>query len=295
MKESIRLSYLSLFSHLVLLLIKFGVGYYAHSYGLIADGFETFGDLLSTIIVILSLYISRKPADANHPYGHGRIEILATFFIVFSLILSAAFIFYICIKGIIDQENIIPHYSAVIVLLIIVLIKESIFQYISYKNKKINNSLLKADAWHHRSDALTSFCTLVGVSLAYFLGEKWIIADKVAAMISSIFILYNAYKILRPVWGEFMDENLYDDLIKIIREKAESVDEVIATEKCLIRKSGSQLHVDLHIIVNGDISVRKGHDIAHHVMDKLKSEIPNLCHINIHIEPDDAVHAPLLK
>lgn len=295
LKESIKISYWSLLTHIILIFIKFGVGYYAHSYALIADGFESFGDMLSTIIVIISLYISMKPADYEHPYGHGRIEILATFIIVFSLIASSIFIFYISIKGIVNDEHIVPHWSALLVLLIIIVSREGIYRYVTFKNKKLNNSTLKADAWHHRADALTSLCGLIGVALAFLLGEQWVIADKIAAMIASLFILYNAYKILRPVWGEFMDENLHEDLIQVIRQSAESVPGVLNTEKCLIRKSGSQIHIDLHIIVDGDISVRSGHDIAHDVMDKLNDDISNLGHINIHIEPDDAVHTEVFK
>jgi len=295
LKESIRLSFGSLLTHILLIVVKLGVGIYAHSYALIADGFESMGDMFSTIIVIISLYISAKPADFEHPYGHGRIEILATFSVVFSLVLSALFILHQSISAIVIQERIIPHWSAMLVLLLVVLIREGLYQYVTYKNAQINNAVLQADAWHHRSDALTSLCGLVGVSLAYFLGDEWIIADKIAAIIAAFFILFNAYKILRPVWGEFMDENLNEDIKVDIRKSADSVNGVITTEKCLIRKSGSQLHLDLHIIVNGDISVREGHTIAHNVLDRLHQDFPQLGHVNIHVEPEDAVHQAEFK
>lgn len=236
-----------------------------------------------------------KPPDFEHPYGHGRVEILATFVIVVSLFLSAIFIFYKSIEGIINDEKIVPHWSALVVLLLVILWREGIYQYVTYKNKTINSELLKADAWHHRSDALTSLCGFIGVGLAYFLGGEWVIADKIAAMVACLFIIFNAYKILRPVWGEFMDENLYEHLKEDIRKSASKIDGVIETEKCLIRKSGSQLHLDLHVIVNGDITVRNGHDIAHHVINALNKEYKNLGHINIHIEPEDAQHAELQR
>jgi cation diffusion facilitator family transporter len=149
-----------------------------------------------------------------------------------------------------------------------------------------NSSSLKADAWHHRSDAITSVAAFVGISIALFLGKGYEAADDWAALFASAFILYNSYLIFRPALGEIMDEHLYEDLEAQIRKIAVSVEGVIATEKCFIRKSGMKFHIDLHAVVDGTISVKEGHDIAHLLKDTLRENIIELGHVLIHIEPN---------
>jgi len=148
-----------------------------------------------------------------------------------------------------------------------------------------NSSSLKADAWHHRSDAITSVAAFIGISIALFLGKGYESADDWAALFASAFILYNSYLIFRPALGEIMDEHLYEDLEAQIRKIAVSVEGVIATEKCFIRKSGMKFHIDLHAVVDGTISVKEGHDIAHLLKDTLRENIVELGHVLIHIEP----------
>ncbi len=150
-----------------------------------------------------------------------------------------------------------------------------------------NSSSLKADAWHHRSDAITSIAAFIGISVALFLGKGYESADDWAALFASGFILYNSYLIFRPALGEIMDEHLYDDIILNIREISNKVDGIIDTEKCFIRKSGMKYHVDLHAVVNSEITVKKGHELAHRLQDRLHEEMPELGNILIHIEPND--------
>ncbi|HNP94020.1 MAG TPA: cation diffusion facilitator family transporter, partial [Cyclobacteriaceae bacterium] len=163
--------------------------------------------------------------------------------------------------------------------------KEISFQIVVRKSKEVGSSSLKADAWHHRSDAITSVMAFIGISIAIIFGEGYETADDWAALLASGFILYNSYLIFRPALGEIMDEQLYNELLIEIRTKSTQVHGVLGTEKCFIRKSGMRYHVDLHVIVNSEISVRLGHDIAHNLKDHLRKEIPNLGHILIHIEP----------
>jgi cation diffusion facilitator family transporter len=153
------------------------------------------------------------------------------------------------------------------------------------RSKETNSSSLKADAWHHRSDALTSVAAFIGISIALFLGKGYESADDWAALFAAVFILYNSYLIFRPALGEIMDEHLYDDLVEEIRQVSHHVEGVIDTEKCFIRKAGMKYHVDLHARVSGAISVKEGHDISHRLKDTLKEEIPELGQILIHIEP----------
>jgi cation diffusion facilitator family transporter len=149
-----------------------------------------------------------------------------------------------------------------------------------------NSSSLRADAWHHRSDAITSVAAFLGISIALILGNGYESADDWAALFASGFILYNSYLIFRPALGEIMDEHLYDDLIEQIRIVSLQVDGIIDTEKCFIRKAGMQYHVDLHAIVDSNITVKEGHDLAHKLKDTLREEIPELGHVLIHVEPN---------
>jgi cation diffusion facilitator family transporter len=155
------------------------------------------------------------------------------------------------------------------------------------KAKEINSSSLIADAWHHRSDAITSVAAFIGISIAVIFGKGYETADDWAALFAAGFILYNSYLIFRPALGEIMDEHLYDDLVEEIRQKSLSVHGISGTEKCFIRKAGMQYHVDLHAKVNGNISVKEGHMIAHILKDTLRKELPQLGHVLIHIEPND--------
>ncbi len=171
------------------------------------------------------------------------------------------------------------------VLIPLILWKEISFQLVMKKAKETNSSSLKADAWHHRSDAITSVAALIGISIALFMGKGYETADDWSALFASGFILFNSYKIFRPALGEIMDEHLFDDLIIDIKNVSLTVEGIIETEKCFIRKAGMKYHVDLHAIVNADISVKQGHDIAHKLKDILKNQIPQLGHILIHVEP----------
>jgi cation diffusion facilitator family transporter len=155
------------------------------------------------------------------------------------------------------------------------------------KSTITNSSSLKADAWHHRSDAITSVAAFIGISIALILGKGYESADDWAALLASFFILYNSYMIFRPALGEIMDEHRYDDLVENIRQESLKVDGIIGTEKCFIRKAGMKYHVDLHAIVDATITVKEGHDLAHKLKDTLRSKILELGHVLIHIEPNE--------
>jgi cation diffusion facilitator family transporter len=236
--------------------------------------------------VLFGIKYSSRPADENHPYGHGRAEPLITFIVVGFLITSATIIAYESILNI-GTPHELPKSWTLIVLGLIIVWKEISFQLVMKKSIETNSSSLKADAWHHRSDAITSVAAFIGISIALFLGKGYESADDWAALFASGFILYNSYLIFRPALGEIMDEHLYNDLVEEIRIVSHQVEGVIDTEKCFIRKAGMKYHVDLHAIVDSNISVKEGHDISHHLKDTLREEIPQLGHVLIHIEPND--------
>lgn len=285
-QTAIRATYFSIFGNASLSVIKWLTGYFGNSYALIADAIESTTDIFSSLLVLLGLKYTNRPADSNHPYGHGRLEPLITFIVVAFLVTSATIIAYESIVHI-NTPHELPKVYTLFVLAPLIIWKEISFQFVIRKAKQTNSSSLKADAWHHRSDAITSVAAFVGISIALFFGKGYEAADDWAALFASGFILYNSYKIFRPALGEIMDENQYDDLIADIRKVSQTVEGVIATEKCFIRKSGMIYHVDLHVTVDANISVKHGHDIAHKLKDTLRQNLPQLGHVLIHIEPNE--------
>jgi cation diffusion facilitator family transporter len=284
-EKAIRTSYFSIIANAALAIVKGLAGYFGNSYALIADAIESTTDIFSSLLVLFGLKYSNRPPDKNHPYGHGRAEPLITFLVVGFLITSATIIAYESINHIGSRHESPAPYT-LLILGAIIIWKEISYRLVLRRSKETHSSSLKADAWHHRSDAITSIAAFIGISIAFIFGEGYESADDFAALFSSVFILYNSYRIFRPALGEIMDEHVYDDLIDEIRKVALTVDGIVDTEKCFIRKAGMKYHVDLHAIVNANISVKHGHELAHNLKDKLKEEIPQLGHILIHIEPD---------
>ncbi|MFM9988683.1 cation diffusion facilitator family transporter [Flavobacterium sp.] len=285
-ESAIKATYFSLIGNALLAIIKGLAGFFGNSYALIADAIESTTDIFSSFLVLFGIKYSNRPADENHPYGHGRAEPLITFLVVGFLITSATIIAYESISNIGTPHN-LPKPWTLIILFFIIIWKEISFRLVMKRSEETNSSSLKADAWHHRSDAITSVAAFVGISIALLLGKGYESADDWAALFASGFILYNSYLIFRPALGEIMDEHLYDDLILDIRQVSHKVDGVIDTEKCFIRKAGMKYHVDLHAIVSANISVKEGHDIAHKLKDTLREQIPQLGHVLIHIEPNE--------
>ncbi len=284
--KAIKATYLSILGNFFLALAKGITGYFGNSYALIADAIESTTDVLSSALVLFGIKYSTKPADSNHPYGHGRAETLVTFAVVGFLVISATIIAYESIQNI-QTPHQTPEKYTLIVLAIIVVIKEIFYRIVSKKSDETNSSSLKADAWHHRSDAITSLMAFIGISIAIFMGPGYETADDWAALFASFFIIYNAYLIFRPALGEILDEHLYDDMIEDIRNVATRVEGVIDTEKCFVRKTGMTYLVDLHLTVDGNITVSEGHEIAHRLKDAIIAAMPEIADVLIHTEPDD--------
>ena len=285
-QTAIRITYFSIVGNAGLAIIKGLAGFFGNSYALIADAIESTADIFSSFLVLFGLKYASRPADKNHPYGHGRAEPLITFLVVGFLITSATIIAYESIKNI-GTPHELPKIWTLFVLIPLIIWKEISFQLVIRKAKETNSSSLKADAGHHRSDAITSIAALIGISIALYFGNGYETADDWAALFASGFILYNSYKIFRPALGEIMDEHLYDDLVADIRKVSLSCAGVVATEKCFVRKAGIKYHVELHAIVQADITVKFGHEIAHNLKDTLLNDIPQLGHVLIHIEPTE--------
>ncbi len=285
-QQAIKATYLSIIGNSCLALVKGFTGFFGNSYALMADAIESTTDIFSSLLVLFGLRYSTKPADANHPYGHGKAEPLITFLVVGFLVTSATVIAYESIHNI-ETPHEAPESFTLIVLAAIILVKEIFFRIVSKKGKETNSSSLQADAWHHRSDAITSVAAFIGISIALIGGEGYESADDWAALFASAFILYNAYLIFRPALGEIMDEHLHDEVIEKVRIISKKVDGVIDTEKCNVRKTGMHYFVDLHVIVNGQISVKEGHGIAHRIKEKVQEELPEIADVLVHVEPHE--------
>ena len=284
-QTAIKATYFSIIGNTSLAIVKGLAGFFGNSYALIADAIESTTDIFASFLVLFGIKYSNKPADDNHPYGHGRAEPLITFLVVGFLITSATIIAYESIQNI-GTPHELPKSWTLYILGAIIIWKEYSFQLVMKRSKETNSSSLEADAWHHRSDAITSVAAFLGISIALYFGKGYESADDWAALFASGFILYNSYKIFRPALSEIMDEHLYDELVEEIRVVSLTVPGVIDTEKCFIRKAGMKYHVDLHAIVDSNITVKEGHDLAHKLKDTLREEIPELGHVLIHVEPN---------
>lgn len=294
-KSAVKAIYFSIIGNALLAAVKFLSGIFGNSYALIADGIESTADIFSSFFVLIGFKYAQRPPDENHPYGHSRIEPLITFLVVAFLVTSATVIAYESIENIRTPHK-VPEAWTLIVLAVIIIWKEGSYRYVMRKSKETNSSSLRADAWHHRSDAVTSVTAFIGISIALVFGKGFETADDWAALFASAFILYNAYLIFRPALGEIMDEHRYDDVVENIREVALTVKGIKGTEKCFVRKAGMKYLIELHAIVDGEISVNRGHVLAHKLQDKLQEELPEISHITIHIEPEcDKPHSHQLR
>ncbi|MBS1505532.1 MAG: cation transporter [Bacteroidetes bacterium] len=283
-KTALKTVYFSIAGNTLLALLKWLAGFFGNSYALIADAIESTSDIFSSLLVLFGLKYANRPADKNHPYGHGRAEPLVTFLVVAFLVVSAVIIAHDSIANISTPHE-LPKPYTLIILGAIITWKELSYRWVIKRSKQTKSSSLKADAWHHRSDAITSVAAFIGISIALIFGKGYESADDWAALFASGFILYNSYLIFRPALGEIMDEHRYDEMVTTIRNVSAGVQGIEGTEKCFVRKTGMIYHIDLHASVDGMLTVKEGHDLAHKLKDTLKKEIPELGEVLIHIEP----------
>lgn len=284
LKKAKKALIIGIFGNLFLAIIKGISGVLGNSFALIADSIESLTDVFSSFLLFLGFNYANKPPDKDHPYGHGRAEPLMTFVIVLFLGISAIIIAYESIIKIMTPHE-LPKPFTLYVLAGIIIIKELFYRFVSKTGKETKSTSINADAWHHRADAITSLAAFIGISIALYLGKGYEAADDWAALIACGIILYNAYLIFRPALREIMDENLYTDFIKDIRKITENTPGIIASEKCFVRKQGTQYIIDIHLIVNGNITVKEGHDIAHSVKNNLMIAFPDIIEVMTHIEP----------
>ncbi len=264
-------------------------GVLGNSYALIADAIESGLDVFQSLVVMGGLFIAASPPDRDHPYGHGKAEPLAA--IVVSVGLLAAAIL-IAVESV--REILLPHHApepfTLGVLIVVVIAKESMFRVMHRVGRSTKSTAVSADAWHHRSDALTSVAAFIGISIALIGGRGWESADDWAALFACLIIGYNGVRLLRPALNEVMDVAPDPAIEDEVRRIALGVAGVAGLDTCGVRKMGFDYFVDLHVIVNGDMKVRDGHDVAHRVKDAVRAANPLIRDVLIHVEPHDAVH-----
>jgi cation diffusion facilitator family transporter len=268
----------------VLVFVKGISGHLGHSYALIADATESGTDILSSGLLWLGLRIAAKKPDREHPYGHGKAEPLAAIAVSLFLIGAAAWIAYHSINFI-GKPHTLPKSFTLWILLIVIGIKKSMFRYVLRVGNKINSQAVKADAQHHRSDAFTSIAAFIGISIALIGGKGYEGADDWAALVASLLIFYNAIIILRPALSEIMDAAPSNEIVEKVKRIAGAVPMVKGIEKCYLRKMGFDYYVDIHIKVDGDLSVTEGHRIAHLVKDALLESKLRVINVLVHVEP----------
>lgn len=282
--EAIRTTQLGIIISIILIFVKGISGHLGQSYALIADATESGADVISSGLLWIALRYAQRPPDKGHPYGHGKAEPVAAILIGFFLLAAAGWIAYHSI-AFINTPHDLPKPYTLFVLLLVIATKEILFRYVYKTGKQINSQAVIADAYHHRSDAITSIAAFIGISIALFLGKGYEGADDWAALFACLFIIYNAFKIIRPAFEEIMDKAPSDELIATISHIASLHIEVKRVEKCFVRKMGLDYYVDMHIEVDGNTNVFHAHEIAHQVKDQLRASHLHIKDTLIHVEP----------
>ena len=263
---------------------KLVAGFLGHSHALTADAIESFADVFSSVVVWRGLVIAEEPPDEDHPYGHGKAEPLAAAVVSLMLLIAAA---SIAVKAFaeIAQPHLAPAPFTLVVLLGVVIIKESLFRFVLREGRVVDSSAVRSDAWHHRSDAITSVAAGIGISISLIGGKGYQSADDWAAIVAACVIALNGLRLLRPAFNELMDRSPNREVIERIRKVAGATPGVAGIEKALVRKMGYQYFVDMHVEVDPQMTVQRSHEIAHEVKDKVRAEVPRVRDVLVHIEP----------
>src|SRR4051812_11579213 len=264
-----RVALLGLLINIALASAKIIAGILGNAYVLIADGIESALDVGGSLVIWGGLKFAARPPDETHPYGHGKAEPLAAALVAIGVLLASI---GLAIQSV--REIFTPHHSpapfTLVVLIVVVVVKEFLFRVVNRLGKNVGSTAVQTDAWHHRADALTSVAAFIGISIALIGGEKWYSADDWAALFACAVIATSGFRLLLPALHEILDTAPRGEIVSKIQRAAASVPGVINVEKCLVRKMGISFYVDLHVEVNGEISVREGHEIAHRVKEAIK-------------------------
>lgn len=279
-----RLGYLTIGVNIALMAVKIAVGMVGNCYALVADGVESASDIVTSAVTWLGFRLSLRPADASHPYGHGKIESVAGAFSGFSLLAAATLIAWQSVRQITTVHE-APAWYTLPVLLAVVVVKEAVSRKVMAAGEAIDSSALTGDAWHHRSDAITSGAAAVGIALALFCGGRFASADDWAALLACGIIYFNGFSILKRAVHEILDGSVAAGFEAEVRETARRVGGVVDVEKCRIRKSGTDYFVEIHVHVPAQMPVCDGHAVGHGVKDAIMAVKGSVRDVIVHIEP----------
>lgn len=277
--------------NVMLLLFKFVAGIVGHSAAMVADAVHSLSDFITDIIVLVFVHISGKPKDKSHDYGHGKYETLALTLIGVALLIVAVGILYSGATKIYAWSNgeqlEAPGTLALWAALLSVLLKEGVYQYSMVKARQLNSQVVAANAWHHRSDALSSVGTAIGIGGAIFLGQRWTVLDPIASVVVGVFIVKVAVDLLRNGIGDLMEQSLPDaveeEMLRIVGE----LPGVVNPHDLRTRRIGNHYAIELHILMDGDITLREAHNKASEVEDLLRARYGEETHVAVHVEPKD--------
>ena len=274
----------------ILLVLKFFAGIIGHSSAMIADAVHSLSDFITDLIVIFFVKIAGMPQDEDHDYGHGKYETLATAIIGIILLFVGIGIFFNsanCIIDVIKGNSLeAPSILALIAAIISIISKEIVYQYTVYKGKKLNSKAVIANAWHHRSDAFSSIGTMIGIGGAIFLGAKWRVLDPIAALIVSGFIIKVSFDLIKPCIDELLEKSLPKETEDKILTIIMSYPEVNSPHNLRTRRIGNNIAIEVHIRMNGSMTLKDAHDISKNIELALKEEFGLETHIGIHMEPN---------
>ena len=275
--------------NVALLIFKFVAGIVGHSAAMVADAVHSLSDLATDVIVLIFVHISSKPQDKSHDYGHGKYETLAMTLIGVALMAVAIGIIYngaMKISAWLGGEQLeAPGMLALWAALLSVLLKEGVYQYSMVKARKLDSQVLAANAWHHRSDALSSIGTAIGIGGAIFLGQRWTVLDPLASLVVGAFIVKVALELLRDGVSDLMEHSLPDDVEEEMLRMVGKVPGVACPHDLRTRKIGNHYAIELHILMDGNMSLRDAHNKASEVEDLLRARYGQDTHVAVHVEP----------
>lgn len=275
--------------NVILLLFKFVAGIVGHSAAMVADAVHSLSDFVTDVIVLIFVRISGKPEDKDHEYGHAKYETLAMTIIGVALLLVAVGIVYSGLTKIIAwaQGEVLkaPGLMALWAALLSVVLKEAVYHYSMVEARKLNSQAVEANAWHHRSDALSSVGTAIGIGGAIFLGQRWAVLDPVASTVVGVLIIKVSVELLRNGIGDLMEHSLPEEVEDEILRLAASVPGVVEPHALRTRRLGNHYAIELHILMDGNITLCEAHEKASEVEDLLRAHYGSETHIAVHVEP----------
>ena len=279
--------------NVVLLLFKFVAGIVGHSAAMVADAVHSLSDFVTDVIVLVFIHISGKPKDKSHDYGHGKYETLALTLIGVALLIVAIGILYSGAAKIYVWANggqlEAPGTLALWAALLSVLLKEAVYQYSMVKARQLNSQVVAANAWHHRSDALSSIGTAIGIGGAIFLGQRWTVLDPIASVVVGAFIVKVAVDLLRNGIGDLMEQSLPDAVEEEMLRIVGALPGVVNPHDLRTRRIGNHYAITLHILMDGDITLREAHNKASEVEDLLRARYGKETHVAVHVEPKEII------